>query len=232
MRQRLGIREQGAAEEVMSDQLAANSGKVVVLPRLWAVGVKKPCSSVGVFVQGRSAGASQTEVATKRNAGISPLRPIRLTTFAQGAPVEMTNSEGRRKGVHGLEVAATNQVAFYRKYTEAMLRRYAVMSLEAGRVPSMLGREMFRGKVTSYKVHGFDDAVIFCHDVENCLKRLSPLEQMLIKRIAVQQYTHGETACMLGIGLRSVVRQYPEALDRLTRVFLAAELLRPLEGCQ
>src|SRR6185437_8793839 len=37
-------------------------------------------------------------------------------------------------------------VAFYRKYTEAMLRRYVRMSMGAGRVPSLLGRELFRGK--------------------------------------------------------------------------------------
>lgn len=52
------------------------------------------------------------------------------------------------------------QVAFYRKYTEAMLRRYVRMSMEAGKVPSLLGREMFRAKVTSYRVESFEDVVI------------------------------------------------------------------------
>ena len=51
------------------------------------------------------------------------------------------------------------QVAFYRKYTEAMLRRYVRMSMEAGKVPSLLGREMFRAKVTSYRVESFEDVV-------------------------------------------------------------------------
>jgi len=32
--------------------------------------------------------------------------------------------------------------------------------MEAGRAPSLLGREMFRGKVTSYRVHSFEDVVI------------------------------------------------------------------------
>jgi hypothetical protein len=52
------------------------------------------------------------------------------------------------------------QVAFYRKYTEAMLRRYVRMSMEAGKVPSLLGKEMFRSKVTSYRVESFEDVVI------------------------------------------------------------------------
>jgi hypothetical protein len=52
------------------------------------------------------------------------------------------------------------ELAFYRKYTEGMLRRYVRLSMEAGRAPSLLGREMFRGKVTSYRVHSFEDVVI------------------------------------------------------------------------
>jgi hypothetical protein len=52
------------------------------------------------------------------------------------------------------------EMAFYRKYTEAMLQRYVRMSMEAGKVPSLLGQEMFRGRVTSYRVESFDDVVI------------------------------------------------------------------------
>jgi predicted DNA-binding protein (UPF0251 family) len=126
--------------------------------------------------------------------------------------------------------APVPELAFYRKYTEGMLRRYQTMSMEAGRVPSLLGREMFRGKVTSYKVRGFDDVVIFTHDVGQCLKRLTPAEQHLIRRIALQQYTQGETAAMLGVSLRTVVRRYAGALDALTRLFLERKMLEPLEG--
>ena len=61
-------------------------------------------------------------------------------------------------------------MAFYRKYTEGLLRRYVRLSMEAGRAPSLLGREMFRGNVTNYSVQGFDDVVIFVHDVESCVR--------------------------------------------------------------
>jgi hypothetical protein len=124
--------------------------------------------------------------------------------------------------------------AFYRTYTEAMLRRYGVLSLESGRVPSLLGREMFRGKVTSYRVHAFDDVVIFVHDVERCIQQLAPEQQRLILRIAVQEYTLEETATMLRLSLRSTRRRYMQALDELTGTFLDRRLMERIGGnhCQ
>jgi hypothetical protein len=124
------------------------------------------------------------------------------------------------------------ELAFYRKYTEGMLRRYVRLSMEAGRAPSLLGREMFRGKVTSYRVHSFEDVVIFVHDVETCLKKLDEGQQHLIRRIALQEFTQQETAGLLGLSLRSVHRQYADALDELTEIFLERKLLEPAKACQ
>jgi hypothetical protein len=124
------------------------------------------------------------------------------------------------------------ELAFYRKYTEAMLRRYLRLSIQSGRVPSLLGRELFRGHVTSYRVHGFEDAVVFCFDVEKRLGRLRVMDQQLIKRIALQEYTQGEAAGMLGLSLRNCIRQYGYALDLLTEMFLEAKMLEPLKSCQ
>ena len=95
------------------------------------------------------------------------------------------------------------ELAFYRKYTEAMLRRYLRISIQSGRVPSLLGRELFQGNVTSYRVHSFEDGVIFCFDVEKRLSRLTVMQQQLIKRIGLQEYTQGEAAGMLGLSLRT-----------------------------
>jgi hypothetical protein len=124
------------------------------------------------------------------------------------------------------------EMAFYRKHTEGMLRRYLRLSMEAGRVPSLLGQEMFRGKVTSYRVESFEDVVIFVHDVERCLEKLDEEQQRLISRIALQQYTLGETAYLMGLKPRTVVRRYGQAVDSLTRVFLCVEMLEPLKNCQ
>jgi hypothetical protein len=124
------------------------------------------------------------------------------------------------------------QMAFYRKYTEAMLRRYVRMSMEAGKVPSLLGQEMFHGKVTSYRVESFEDVVIFLHDVVKCLERLDAEQQHLISRIALQQYSLGETAELMGLKPRTVVRRYGQAVDCLTRVFLSVKMLELLKCCQ
>lgn len=126
----------------------------------------------------------------------------------------------------------TTSLAFYRKYTEALLRRYAHMSLELARVPSLLGREMFRGKVTNYVVRGFDDVVIFVHDMEKCVAMLNPNQRQLIERIAVQEYTLEDAAGMFGLPLWALHRRYGDALDELTKIFLDRKLLEPLISCQ
>jgi predicted DNA-binding protein (UPF0251 family) len=124
------------------------------------------------------------------------------------------------------------ELAFYRKYTEAMLLRYVSMSMEAGRVPSLLGKEMFRGKVTRYEVHSFEDVVIFIHDMEACLRRLDADQQWLIRRIAIQQFTQEEAGKMLGIGRRTIIRRYNDAINRLTGILLEVNLLEPVADWQ
>jgi predicted DNA-binding protein (UPF0251 family) len=127
---------------------------------------------------------------------------------------------------------ASPELAFYRKYTEGMLRRYVCMSMEAGRVPSLLGKEMFRGKVTNYEVHGFDDVVIFIHDIEACIRKLDDEQQWLIRRIALQQYTQEEASHMLGLKRQTILRRYNDAMNRLTAIFLDVKLLEPFIDCQ
>ncbi len=119
------------------------------------------------------------------------------------------------------------ETAFYRKYTEGLLRRYVRLSMEAGRAPSLLGREMFRGQVTNYSVRGFDDVVIFVHDVQSCVAMLDAGQQHLIRRIALQEFTLEETASLLQLPLRTVHRRYGNALDELTEIFLERKLLEP-----
>ena len=113
-----------------------------------------------------------------------------------------------------------------------MLRRYLRLSMETGRVPSLMGREMFRGHVTSYRVHGFDDVVIFVHDVERCLTKLTEQQRTLIERIALQEYTQGEAAQLMGMSLRTVVRRYAEAVDLLTSTFWKRDFWSRLAACQ
>ena len=117
-------------------------------------------------------------------------------------------------------------LAFYRKYTEAMLRRYMRLSMRVGRMPSLLGQDVFRGKMSTYRISSFEDAVIFVHDMERCLQKLDAFSQKLIARVALQEYTQGEAAHLLGVSLRTIVRRYGEALDDLTQILLDRRLMR------
>lgn len=124
------------------------------------------------------------------------------------------------------------ELAFYRKYTEAMLRRYMRLSLSVGRMPALLGHDAFRGKMSTYRVTSFEDSVIFVHDVEKCLKKLDSFSQDLIRRICLQEYTQGEAAGLLCVSLRTIVRRYGEAVDTLTQIFIDHRLLDidPMDG--
>jgi hypothetical protein len=124
------------------------------------------------------------------------------------------------------------ELAFYRKYTEAMLRRYLRLSTQVGRTPSLMGRELFRGNASHYKMTTFEDEVVFCVDVERCLAKLRKSDQRLIQRIAIQGYPHEEAAPLIGLSFRWCVIHYGRALDRLTEIFLAARLLEPQKSCQ
>src|SRR5271157_6343599 len=86
----------------------------------------------------------------------------------------------------------------YRGRTVAMLRRYMRYSIETGRLPSLLGREFFRAKVTSYTVVTFEDRVIFVHDVEMCLERLDEFSRRVLSRVVLQEYEQEEAAHLLG----------------------------------
>jgi hypothetical protein len=116
----------------------------------------------------------------------------------------------------------------YRDRTMALLRRYGRLSVEVGRVPSLLGREFFRTRVTSYRVATFEDAVIFVHDVEQALATLDWFDKRVIARVVFQDFTQYEAARLMGCGRRTVVRRFPEALDQLSELFLAGGLLTRL----
>jgi predicted DNA-binding protein (UPF0251 family) len=117
------------------------------------------------------------------------------------------------------------ELAFYRKYTEAMLRRYMRLSLSVGRMPALLGHDAFRGRMSTYRVTSFEDSVIFVYDVEKCLNKLDSFSKGLIRRISLQEYTQEEAAGLLEVSLRTIVRRYSEAIDLLTQLFIDHKLL-------
>jgi DNA-directed RNA polymerase specialized sigma24 family protein len=116
-------------------------------------------------------------------------------------------------------------LAFYRKHTESMLRRYLYASMQVGRAPEMLANSVGRGWVSSRPVRTFEDAVIFVLDIERCLDKLSHLDREMLSRIVLQEYTQTEAADLIGMGVRTISYKFPQALDRLTQLLLDTGLL-------
>jgi AraC-like DNA-binding protein len=127
----------------------------------------------------------------------------------------------------------------YRTRTTALLRRYARASVEVGRLPSLLGREFFRSRVTSYTMRNFEDVVIFVADMEKAIEKLNALEKKMLAMNILEEYTVDEVARLLGYSSKTIRRLLPDALDQLSRILLAGGLLEELpcvgtgsESCQ
>ena len=116
-------------------------------------------------------------------------------------------------------------LAFYRRHTESLLRRYLYASMQVGRAPSLLADSVGRGWASSRPVRTFEDAVIFVLDIEKCIGQLGSLDRAILSRVVLQEYTQAETAVLLGMAIRTISYKYPLAVDRLTEKLLAASLL-------
>src|SRR5271156_1422923 len=94
----------------------------------------------------------------------------------------------------------------YRRRTVALLRRYARASVELGRLPSLLGREFFRTRVTSYTMRNFEDVVIFVTDMEKAIDRLGTLEKRLLAMNILEEYAVDEVARLLAYNPKTIRR--------------------------
>jgi hypothetical protein len=125
-------------------------------------------------------------------------------------------------------VPPRDELRAYRDRTIALLRRYFMLSIETGRLPSLLGREFFRAKCSSYRLVTFEDAVIFVQDIEKCLRELDPFSKAVIARVILHGCTLDEAARLLRKGRMTVIRYCDAALDNLSEIFLRKGLLRIL----
>src|ERR1041385_4011973 len=91
--------------------------------------------------------------------------------------------------------------------------------------PSLLGRELFRARVSSYSAGTFEDAVIFVHDVEQCLEDLNQFDRKVLGKVVFQDYTQDEAAHLLGCGRKKIWRRVPEILDVVSEKLLEHGLL-------
>jgi hypothetical protein len=130
-------------------------------------------------------------------------------------------------GTNSKPVGAADMPA-YRPYTRALLRRYFRIAIDVGRLPSILGGLCFRARVSSYRLHTFEDAVIFVHDVERVFDRIERHYMEIIAGVVLLEYSIPEAALRLGITVQRAERRYSAALDSLSAVLLEVGLLRPL----
>jgi len=97
--------------------------------------------------------------------------------------------------------------------------------MQAARVGSGMIDSVGRGWVSSRPIRNFEEAVIFVHDMEKCIKALPSLDRAMLERIVLQEYTHPEAAQLLGMGERTIAYKFPVAMDRLTAKLIEAGLL-------
>lgn len=188
-----------------------------------AVGIEMKKSVMGLHLVHVSHGIRRTEL--REGTTGRPISVPRIVAVAE--PVQAPVTEGQPA-----RAEPRVELAFYRKYTEALLRRYLRLSTQVGRTPSLMGRELFRGSASHYTMTTFEDEVVFCVDVERCMAKLLKEDQRFIQRIAIQGYTLHEAAPLLGLDFRRCHERYNAALDQLTEVFLAGRILEPLKCCQ
>jgi hypothetical protein len=100
------------------------------------------------------------------------------------------------------------------------------MSVDIGRLPSILGGLCFRARVSSYKLNTFEDAVIFVHDIERAFERIQRHSLEIIAGVILLDYSIPEAALRLGITVQRAERRYAAALDSLSAVLLEVGLLR------
>jgi len=114
---------------------------------------------------------------------------------------------------------------FFRGQTLAIVRHFYEIASQIGRLPSILGREFFRAKVTHRGIPSFEDQAVFVHDVEQALGRLQEGDAEVIALVGLLHYSLDDVAKMLGRSRSGVATRFADSIDKLAELFLAAKLL-------
>ncbi len=165
-------------------------------------------------------------------AALVEISPLPAKDEGQGAPTEdivpeflESAAEAQDRNFH-----EDRERRVYRARTVQMLRRYLRYSIETGRIPSVLGGEFFRAKMTTYSVGTFEDRVIFVHDMEKCLGKLDEFSRQLIARHVLQEHDQEATGRLLHCTERTVRTYVPVVLDLLSQILVDVGLLERLES--
>jgi hypothetical protein len=123
------------------------------------------------------------------------------------------------------EIDPPPEMVCYRGQALAIVRHFFELTTQMGRLPSLLGREFFRARVSHHAVPSFEDQIVFARDVELCLEKLSAEHFDVLTLVGLYNFSHEEVAQMLHRS-RTVIREcFATGLDALAAIFLEAGLL-------
>ncbi len=114
--------------------------------------------------------------------------------------------------------------------TMALLHQYFRKSLLIGRMPSLLGREVFPARMQGRSARAFEDTVLFVCDVDRCLTGLEPIDQRLVAFCILEDHTEWDAARQFHRTQSDISRRLHHTLDLLHDTFCRLGLLKPLEA--
>ena len=114
----------------------------------------------------------------------------------------------------------------YRGQTLAIVRHFFEMSCQLGRLPSILGREFFRAKVSHHAIPSFEDQALFAHDIQRSLMKLDDAEMDVLTLVGLYDLNLDEAAEILHWSAGYISQRFAEGLAHLTQIFLDSGLLR------
>ena len=123
------------------------------------------------------------------------------------------------------EIDPRPEMLCFRSQTLAMVRHFFELSCQVGRLPSLLGREFFRARVSHHSIPSFEEQAVFARDVELCLARLSDDHAEIVTLVGLYDFSLDEVSEMLRCSKSVVHKWFSEALDCLSEIFLRAGLL-------
>jgi hypothetical protein len=127
---------------------------------------------------------------------------------------------------HAVDFDPEPEVVFYRGQALAIVRHFFEMSCQFGRLPSILGREFFRAKVSHHAIPSFEDQALFAHDVRQSLMKLDDPEMDVLTLVGLYDLNLDEAAKLLDCSTGYVSQRFADALARLTQIFLDSGVLR------
>lgn len=133
---------------------------------------------------------------------------------------------GKRPPEQAVAFDPEPETVCYRGQALAIVRNFFEMSCELGRLPSILGREFFRAKVSHHAIPSFEDKALFAHDVRQSLSKLDEDEMKVLTLVGLYDLNLDEAAEILHWSAGYISQRFAEALTRVTQIFLDTGVLR------